>query len=226
VIDPTTVKHFFSTKRAMTIELYWTAGGPFALRCLMTLAVKNLHYRSHQLDLTKGENRTPEFLAINPSGMLPVLVDKDAVVRESQAIVFYLDRAYPVVPLWGESPAEAGAIMQELCEQQSYAEPVLLPLLRALLFNRPATPDDIAQSINRFHVLLNEINAKLAATGWLASERISAADINLYPLVHSAVQCLSSEKAADLSLKKLEVSELQNLLSWMQRLQPFAQAER
>ncbi len=209
----------------MTIELYWTAGGPFALRCHMTLAVKNLSYQSRKLDLSKQENRSPEFRAINPSGKLPVLRDTAAVVRESQAIMFYLDRAYPLVPLYGETPAEAGAIMQEMCEQQSYAEPTLSVLLSALLFNRPAAPEDIARGADRFADLLGELDAKLAATGWLAGARLTAADINLYPLVRSAVECLSTTRAADLGLKSPQIATLPNLQGWMQRLEPFAHAE-
>jgi glutathione S-transferase len=109
----------------MAIEFFWMPGGPFALRCLMALAVKGLPYHSRRLDVSKQENRSPEFLAISPSGTLPVMKDDATVVRESQAIMFYLDRAYPSVPLYGETPVEVGRTMQEICEQHSYAEPVL-----------------------------------------------------------------------------------------------------
>lgn len=47
------------------------------------------------VDMTKGEHRRPEFLAMNPAGKLPVLVDGDLVLTESVAIVLYLAEKYP-----------------------------------------------------------------------------------------------------------------------------------
>lgn len=208
----------------MTIEFFWTPGGPFALRCLMTLAAKEVPYQSRQLDVSKQENRTPEFLAVNPLGTLPVLRDNFTVVRESQAIMFYLDRAFPRAPLYGETPAEAGKIMEEMCEQQSYAEPAIRPLLGALVFKRAMSTDELTSAVGQFETLLENVNGRLAATGWLAGERLTAADINLYPLLRSVVEGLSSEKAAGLRLQVPAINP--DVLAWMQRLRPLAEAEQ
>jgi glutathione S-transferase len=156
----------------MTIDFYWTSGGPFAMRGLLTLAVKKVSYHSHHVDVAKEENKTPEFLALSPSGMLPVLKDGATVVRESQAIMFYLDRAYPAVPLYGETPAEAGAIMQQICEQQSYAEPVLGPLIGALLFRRSLPEAAVRSAAERFDGLLYELDTRLQSTGWLTPKNL------------------------------------------------------
>lgn len=184
----------------------------------MTLAVKKLPYHSHQLDLSKQENKTPEFLAISPLGMLPVLKDGDTIVRESQAIMFYLDRAYPSVPLYGDTPAEAGAIMQEICEQQSYADAALGPLIAALLFHRTIADADVRKATERFDVLLTEINTRLHATGWLRTHNLSAADINIYPPLRAVLGALRSQKAKDLGLKTPDMQRLSEIVSWMDRL--------
>jgi glutathione S-transferase len=210
----------------LAIEFFWMPGGPFALRCLMALSVKDLPYHSRQLDVSKQENRSPEFLAISPSGTLPVLKDDATVVRESQAIMFYLDRAYRSVPLYGKTPVEAGRTMQEICEQQSYAEPVLHPLIGALIFNRQTTTGEIIQASTRFEGLLGEMNRRLAATGWLAGDSLSAADLNLYPLVRDVIEAHSTEKAAGFGLRPPSLGPFPHVVAWMRRLEPFTSAEK
>lgn len=209
----------------MTIEFFWTPGGPFASRCLTVLAVKKLAYQSRQLDITKQENRAPSFLAISPNGMLPVLKDGDIVVRESQAIMFYLDRAYPAPPLYGETPADAGAIMQEICEQQSYADPVLSPLIAALFFNRAVPADELQKAADRFTGLLIDLDKRLSGTGWLKTEKVSAADINLFPLLRSVCHALARPKASDMGLKPPDLSSYRHVSAWVDRLEPYAGAE-
>ena len=118
----------------MAIDFYYTSGGPFAWRCLLALEAKALAYTPHLVDMTKQENRTPEFLVLNSRGTLPVLTEGPIVVRESQAIMFYLDRAHPARPLYGETPAEAARVMQEICEQASYLEGPLRAIIGPLLF--------------------------------------------------------------------------------------------
>src|SRR2546426_7919422 len=54
-----------------------------------------LDFEYVRVDLTKGEPRRPEFLAVNPAGKVPVLVDDDLVLSESVAIVLYLAEKYP-----------------------------------------------------------------------------------------------------------------------------------
>lgn len=209
----------------MTIDFYWTSGGPFAMRGLLTLAVKKLSYRSHHVDVANQENKTPEFLALSPSGMLPVLKDGATVVRESQAIMFYLDRAYPAVPLYGETPAEAGAIMQEICEQQSYADPVLGPLIGALLFRRSLPETVVRNAAERFDDLLHELNARLRPTGWLNTQQFTAADINLYPPFRAVAEALAGDTARQLGIAAPDVQRFQSVASWMVRLGSMAMGE-
>src|SRR5262245_62060575 len=65
------------------------------IRALWMLRELDLDFEYVQVDLTKGEHRRPEFLALNPAGKVPVLVDDDLVLSESVAIVLYLAEKYP-----------------------------------------------------------------------------------------------------------------------------------
>jgi glutathione S-transferase len=65
------------------------------IRALWVLRESDVDFEYVQVDPTKGEHRRPEFLALNPAGKLPVLVDDDLVLTESVAIVLYLAEKYP-----------------------------------------------------------------------------------------------------------------------------------
>lgn len=65
------------------------------IRVLWMLQELDVDFEYVQVDPTKGEHRLPEFLAMNPAGKLPVLVDDDFVLTESVAIVLYLAEKYP-----------------------------------------------------------------------------------------------------------------------------------
>lgn len=65
------------------------------IRAEWVLRELDVDFEYVQVDVTKGEHRRPEFLALNPAGKLPVLVDDDLVLSESIAIVLYLAEKYP-----------------------------------------------------------------------------------------------------------------------------------
>jgi glutathione S-transferase len=65
------------------------------IRALWTLRELDLEFEFVTVDLTKGEHRRAEFLAVNPAGKVPVLVDGDLVLTESVAIALYLAEKYP-----------------------------------------------------------------------------------------------------------------------------------
>jgi glutathione S-transferase len=66
-----------------------------SVRVLWTLRELDVEFEFLSVDPTKGELRRPEFLAVNPAGKLPVLVDGDSILTESVAIVLYLAEKYP-----------------------------------------------------------------------------------------------------------------------------------
>lgn len=66
-----------------------------SLRALWGLKELGIDFDFQVVNLAAGEQRQPEFLRLNPAGKLPVLVDGDAVIPESAAIVLYLAEKYP-----------------------------------------------------------------------------------------------------------------------------------
>ena len=89
----------------MMIKLYDFKSSPNCQRVKVVLAEKNLVYDTVPIDLRKQEQKTPEYLKLNPYGKVPVLTDDSTVLYESLIINEYLDEKYPNPPLMPKDPA-------------------------------------------------------------------------------------------------------------------------
>jgi glutathione S-transferase len=72
------------------MKLYYNPMSPNVRRVRFTAAVLGMQLEEKKLDFTKGEHKNPEYLALNPNGAVPTLVDGDFVLTESRAIMQYL----------------------------------------------------------------------------------------------------------------------------------------
>ena len=77
----------------MRLYDYWRSSAAYRVR--LALNFKGLAYDQIAVDLRKGAQRAPAFLAINPQGLVPVLEDEGAVLTQSLPILNYLDERYP-----------------------------------------------------------------------------------------------------------------------------------
>jgi glutathione S-transferase len=77
------------------MKLYHNPLSPNGRRVRLTAAVLGLELEEKKLDFAKGEHKSPEYLALNPNGAIPTLVDGDFVLTESRAIMQYLASKKP-----------------------------------------------------------------------------------------------------------------------------------
>lgn len=88
------------------IRLYDFKFSPFCHRVKIVLAEKELDYQTVNIDLMKKENRTEQYLRLNPLGKVPVLADDDLIISDSAVINEYLNDEYPFPELSPEDPQE------------------------------------------------------------------------------------------------------------------------
>jgi glutathione S-transferase len=86
------------------LELYHHGSSVCAAKVRFALAEKDIAWVSHYLDILAGEHFTPEFLALNPKGMVPVLVHDGRPVIESTLICEYLETLFPEPALYPRDP--------------------------------------------------------------------------------------------------------------------------
>src|SRR5262245_27884596 len=92
------------------LVLYDFHGSPCARRVRAVLLEKGLRWTTRLVDLTRLEQKRPEYLALNPNGVVPTLVHGDRVVYESNVITEYLDDVFPDVRLYPDDPWERAQV--------------------------------------------------------------------------------------------------------------------
>jgi glutathione S-transferase len=92
------------------LELYHHNISVCAQKVRLVLSEKRLPWTGHHVDLMKGEHLRPEFLRINPRGLVPVLVDEGQPIIESTIIMEYLEDRFPERPLRPAAPAARAAM--------------------------------------------------------------------------------------------------------------------
>ncbi|KAI7731250.1 hypothetical protein M8C21_032364 [Ambrosia artemisiifolia] len=88
-----------SVESAKKLELYSYHRSSCSFRVRIALNLKGFDYEYKPVNLLKGEQKSPEFLKLNPIGYVPALVDGDLVIADSFAIIMYLEDKYPQHPL-------------------------------------------------------------------------------------------------------------------------------
>src|SRR5258706_6017980 len=167
-----------------TLYDYLDSGNGYKIRLL--LAQLQLPYRYVELDILRGETRTPEFLAKNPNGRIPTLELEDGqYLAESDAILCYLAAGTAFLP--AERLAHARVLQWLFFEQYSHEPYVATPrfIVRHLAADHPLHAE-LPQPLERGRAALARIARHLAAHGYFVGEHYSIADIALYAYTHVA----------------------------------------
>jgi glutathione S-transferase len=150
----------------------------------LALDMLGLPYRWHEVDVLKGETRTPGFLAMNPNGQVPVLqIDDHTYLAESNAILCYLADGSSLWP--GDRLARAQALQWMFFEQYSHEPAIAVARFIRRFLKRDDDPR-LPELMRRGHEALAVMEAHLARQPFLAAGRFSIADIALFAYTHRA----------------------------------------
>lgn len=213
----------------MSYELYWISGSPNAWRAALTLELKGLDYVSHRLDPSKGEHKTPEFISLNPRGKVPVLKDGAFVLYESIAIMAYVDRRTPALPLFGTTDQEHGRIWQRILEVVNYVRDdiengVVRPLIRGHAIESGASIK--AASID-VHASLKWLDGILSDNPYLAGDRLSAADVVHMPTIQGLIRAGGRTDAAEMGLGFDKLRDRYKAIdAWLSRIEALPAYDR
>jgi len=185
------------------IKLYDYPLSGHAHRARLLLSLLDVPYENIETDLAGGQHKSREFLAMNLFGEVPVLVDGDVVIRDSNAILVYIANRFG--PKWNpQSPAEAAQVQAWLttASKEITGGPGAARLVK--LFNAPL---DHAQLVVQSHALLRLIDRYLENREWLALDVPTIADVSAYSYVATAPE-------GDVSLE-----DYPNVRAWLARIE-------
>ncbi|HDY7974311.1 TPA: glutathione S-transferase [Vibrio vulnificus] len=166
------------------IKLYWHPMSGHAHRAHMLLSILELDFELITVDLPTGEHQRPEFLALNPFGQIPVLVDGEIVISDSNAILVYLATVYDREQIWlPESPLVRAHIEQFLSLAAHRLAGSIAKLRAANLFNRSI---DSAPLTHEAHKLLKQLQTYQNGRQWLVGTKPTIADLALYSYIKLA----------------------------------------
>lgn len=160
-----------------------------AARARWMLEELEVPYELVTLDLTKGEQKTPEYLAINPMGAVPALVDGDVTMFESAAIVLYLADKFAEK---GLAPAPNSPERGAYYQWAFFAMATLEPLISDISSHTNFLPEDkrlpqvVEMSGVKLKRMLAILETHLTTRDYLLGDKFSAVDVIMSALIQWA----------------------------------------
>ena len=164
------------------IDLY-AAGTSNGMRARIALEECGLKYHWHPIDLAKGEHKTAQFLALNPNGQIPVIVDDEApggkklTLTQSSAIMIYCaEKAGKFIP---SEPAKRAAMLEAYMSASTDITPLFGTVNATLRAKEPHPPttEMFKRQLKGYFKVWDD---KLASRKYAAGDEVTIADFSLY----------------------------------------------
>ncbi len=164
-------------------------------RVLGIVALKNhlaLDCEVRSIDLGRGDQLTPQYLALNPNKKMPTLEDDGFVLWESNAILFYLAAKRPDSGLWPADLRGQADVLRWLTWESAHWDAESIGMVayekssRLVLGRGSADPAFIARGEENFARFAAVLEAHLKGRAWLIGQRLTIADFSVGGLIPSA----------------------------------------
>ncbi len=181
---------------------YELSGNSYKVKLL--LALLGLEFEWIKVDLGKGAHKQPEFLALNPFGQVPVLVDGETTLADAQAILVYLARQYGGDRWLPLEPEPLSRIIRWLAIAASDIRQG--PESARLYYLFKATSISLERATQKAEFILTQLDAHLASQEWLELGHPTIADVAVFPYVALAPD------------GQIDLAPYPHVLAWIERV--------
>lgn len=188
------------------LQLYNFWRSSCSQRVRIALNLKGIDYDYRAVNLWEGDQFTPEFERLNPLKLVPALVDADAVVADSFAIILYLEEKYPEVPLLPKDLKKKALNLQVANIVASSIQPYHLLFGSKSIDEKISAEENLAWThshINRGLTALEKL-LKDVAGKYATGDEVLLADIFLAPQIHAGVTRFEIDMSLYPTLAKLK----------------------
>ncbi len=186
------------------IKLYGHELSGNSYKVKLLLGLLGLKSEWIRVDLMKGEHKTPEFLALNPFGQVPVLVDGDVIFADAQGILVYLARQYGNEQWLPLDPLANAQVIRWL--SITAGEVRQGPESARLYYLFKATTINIERATQKAEFILNQLNQHLSDRDWLEFGHPTIADVAVFPYIALAPD------------GKIALQPYPHVLAWIERI--------
>ncbi|KAH7578448.1 hypothetical protein JRO89_XS01G0383100 [Xanthoceras sorbifolium] len=182
----------------MVVKVYGPAYGS-SKRVLVCLVEKGIDFETVPVDLIKGDLKQPDFLALQPFGVVPVIQDGEYTLYESRAIIRYYAEKYKSQgsDLLGKTIEERGVVEQWVeVEAHNYHPPIYNLTVHILFASKLGFPADeklIKESEEKIGKVLDIYEERLSKSKYLAGDFFSLADLSHLPFTQRLVSEMGKE---------------------------------
>ncbi|MEW4401723.1 glutathione S-transferase [Agrobacterium tumefaciens] len=186
------------------MKLYFHPLSGHAHRARLFLSLVAQPFELIEVDLAKGDHKKPEFLKLNPFGQVPVLIDGETAISDSNAILTYVAKKLGKSDWLPEDPTGAAQIQRWLsvAAGQIAFGPAAARLIT--VFGAKYNADEV---IARAHALYSVLDRELATRQWLVSDRPTIADVAIYSYTARAPE------------GNVDLSAYPNVRAWLERVE-------
>jgi glutathione S-transferase len=164
----------------MSLTFYYGSGSPYAWKVWLVLEHKAIAYDLRVLSFDRGDTKTPAYLALNPRGRVPTIVEDGFALWESSAIAEYLEERFPQQPLLPKDLKARATARRLSAEADGTFAPILNRLFDLTLYaEKPVTAGEIDEAHSRIQDELARLDAELKGP-YLLGE-LSLADFAYFP---------------------------------------------
>jgi glutathione S-transferase len=186
------------------VKLYYHPLSGHSHRARLFLSLLGVEHELVEVDLMSAQHKSPEYLKLNRFGQVPVLVDDDRKIADSNAILVYLSKKLGKTDWLPEEPEAAAAIQRWL--SVAAGEIAYGPAAARLItvFGAQYKPEEV---IARAHSVLKLIDTELAARDFIAKNNPTIADVALYSYIARAPE------------GNVDLSDYPNVNAWLRRIE-------
>lgn len=186
------------------VKLYFHPISGHSHRARLFLSLIGADVELVTVDLTKAEHKTPDYLAKDRFGQVPVLEDQGEYIADSNAIMVYAAKKFGRTEWLPEDALGAAKVQRWLSVAAGHIAfgPGAARLIT--IFKAGFNPEEV---INRSHAILKLIDAELEGREWVAADHATIADIALYSYVKAAPE------------GNVDLSDYANVNHWLARIE-------